>query len=76
LCLVEAKKYRPDRPVGIEIVRQLYGTFCDEQANSAMLVTTSRFTRDAHEFQEKHKYQLQLREYAHVVDWLFKFGRK
>jgi len=76
LCLVEAKKYRPDRPVGIEIVKQLYGTFCDEQANSAMLVTTSRFTRDAHEFQAKHNYQLQLREYAHVVDWLFRFGRK
>lgn len=29
LCLVEAKRYRHDRPVGVELVRQLYGTLVD-----------------------------------------------
>ena len=48
LCLVEAKKFRTDRKVGVGLVRTLYGTLCDYQANSAMLVTTSSFSPDAH----------------------------
>jgi len=70
LCLIEAKKHRKDRPVGVHLVRNLYGTFCDEQANSAMLVTTSYFTDDAAKFREKHKYQLTLKDYTDVVGWL------
>jgi hypothetical protein len=73
LCLVEAKKYRPDRKVGVELVRTLYGTLCNYQANSAMLVTTSSFSPDAVAFQMKHQYQLSLREYAHVVDWIQRY---
>ena len=70
LCLVEAKRYRRDRKVGVDLVRKLYGTLCDSQANSAMLVTTSCFTSGAQEFQQRHKYQLALREYADIVQWL------
>jgi HJR/Mrr/RecB family endonuclease len=70
LCLIEAKKHRKDRPVGVQLVRNLYGTFCDEQANSAMLVTTSYFTEDAKNFRDKHKYQLTLKDYADIVGWL------
>jgi restriction system protein len=70
LCLVEAKKYSATRPVGVELVRSLYGTLCDFQANSAMLVTTSRFTTDAQNFQSKHKYQLNLKNYSNIVEWI------
>ncbi len=56
LCLVEAKKYRKDRTIGVELVRTLYGTLSDYQANSAMLVTTSSFSQDAHAFQRRHEY--------------------
>jgi len=76
LCLVEAKHYREDRKVGVELVRTLYGTLCDAQANSAMLVTSSSFTKDAYDFQQKHQYQLSLREYADVVNWILNFGKK
>lgn len=76
LCLVEAKHYREDRKIGVDLVRTLYGTLCDAQANSAMLVTSSSFTSDAKVFQQKHKYQLTLRDYADVVDWILKFGDK
>ena len=53
----------------------------DEQANSAMLVTTSYFSDDAKTFRDKHKYQLTLKDYADVVGWLAdyknqKTGRK
>jgi restriction system protein len=73
LCLVEAKKYRKDRKIGVDLVRTLYGTLCDYQANSAMMVTTSTFSPDAHEFQQRHQYQLSLRDYSDVVTWITKF---
>jgi hypothetical protein len=76
LCLVEAKRYSPDRPVGVELVRNLYGALSDEQANSALLVTTSYFSPDAREFQRRHVYQLSLREYQDVVGWLMKCRRQ
>jgi restriction system protein len=76
LCLVEAKHYREDRKIGVDLVRTLYGTLCDAQANSAMLVTSSSFTSGAKEFQQKHEYQLTLREYADVIEWIMKFGNK
>jgi len=76
LCLVEAKHYREDRKIGIDLVRTLYGTLCDVKANSAMLVTSSSFTHDAKEFQKRHSYQLSLRDYADVVNWILKFGSK
>lgn len=74
LCLVEAKHYREDRKIGVDLVRTLYGTLCDAQANSAMLVTSSSFTKDAREFQQKHQYQLSLRDYADLVTWIIKYG--
>jgi restriction system protein len=76
LCLIEAKKHRKDRPVGVQLIRNLYGTFCDEQANSAMLVTTSYFTDDAKKFQDKHKYQLALKDYADIVAWLANYKKE
>jgi restriction system protein len=70
LCLIEAKKHRKDRPVGVQLVRNLYGTFCDEQANSAMLVTSSHFTPEAKKLEARHKYQLALKDYTDVIEWL------
>jgi restriction system protein len=70
LCIVEAKHYRPDRPVGVQLVRNLYGVFCDREANSSLLVTSSYFTPDAMDFQSRHKHVLELRDYAHVIDWI------
>jgi restriction system protein len=70
LCLVEAKRYRHDRVIGIELVRQLYGTLIDADASSAMLVTTSSFSSGAKAFQQKHQYKLTLRDYGHIVEWI------
>ena len=76
LCLVEAKRFSKDRPVGVSIVRSLYGTFCDYQANSCLLVTTSTFTRDARIFQRRHEYQIGLKDYLDVVDWIKRYRLK
>lgn len=76
LTLVEAKRYGKTKPVGVSIIRSLYGTLCDYDANSAMLVTTSRFSKDTKEFQKKHPYRLALREYSDVVEWINKYKGK
>ena len=76
LCLVEAKQYNKLRPVGVAVVRSLFGTLVDHQATSALLVTTSRFATPAKEFQERHKYQLSLKDYGDVVSWLAQHERK
>ena len=76
LCLVDAKKYREDRKIGVSMVRTLYGTLCDYQANSAMLVSTSKYSKDAHALQQKHQYQLSLRDYTDVAGWIQRYGTK
>lgn len=76
LFLIEAKKYRRDRKIGVDLVRSLYGTLCDHKANSAVLVTTSSFTPDAHDFQRKYEYQLALRDYGHLVQWIQCYKQK
>jgi len=72
LTLVEAKQYDERRPVGVSLVRSLFGTLVDHKATSAMLVTTSRFAKPAQQFQERHKYQLTFKNYDDVVSWLLK----
>jgi restriction system protein len=72
LSLVETKQHNKNRPVGVSLVRSLYETVVDHQASSGMLVTTSRFAKPAKQFQEKHRYQLELKDYGDVVNWLLK----
>ena len=73
LCLVEAKRYRADRTVGVGLVRELFGTLADANATSAMLVTTSSFSPDAKAFQRRHEYKLALRDYGNVVSWIDRY---
>jgi restriction system protein len=46
----------------------------DYQASSAMLVTTSSYSKDARALQQKHKYELSLREYTDVAGWIQRYG--
>lgn len=70
LCLVEAKRYANTHKVGVELVRQLYGVLCDHLATSAMLVTTSSFTKGAKDFQQKHEYEMSLKDCSDVLKWI------
>jgi restriction system protein len=76
LMLVEAKHYRASNKIGVSLVRNLYGTLCDYQANSAMLVTTSSFSKDARMLQQKHRYQLKLNDYTDVAEWIQAYGKR
>lgn len=76
LCyLVEAKAYRPDRPVGIATVRHLYGVVERERATHGVIATTSTFTRDAIMEAEAMKYRLTLADFRRVLDWLQEYRR-
>lgn len=72
LYLVECKKYALDNPVGVEIVRALYGNVQAERATAGVLVTTSVFTKGARDFQRHVQYQLSLRDYAELHRWIRK----
>ena len=67
--IIECKKYREDRPVGLDIVRSLYGLGLDLRVTNVLLATTSYFARDALKYKAS-KYTLELRDYEGVVDWL------
>lgn len=43
----ECKQQEPRNPVGVEIVRELYGVIERDRIDKGVIVTTSRFTRDA-----------------------------
>ena len=62
---------------GVEMVRTLYGTLCDYHANSAMLATTTTFSREeARDFEQKHKYQLALQDYTAMATWIQEYRTK
>jgi hypothetical protein len=75
LYLIECKRYAATRPVGVDIVRGLYGVATTERASCGLIVTTSHFTRGAKEFADKVKYQMSLRDYSDLVNWLGEYPR-
>jgi hypothetical protein len=76
LYLVECKRYGPSRPVGVDLVRGLYGVAKAEGASCGILATTSRFTKDAQEFARRFQYQLSLRDHTNIVAWLEQYLRR
>jgi HJR/Mrr/RecB family endonuclease len=73
LCLVEVKRYRQDRKVGVELVRQLYGTVTHEEASYGLLVTSSSFSKEAMRFEQVHRYRIGLKDFGHVLEWTRRF---
>lgn len=72
LYLVECKRFAPDRPVGVALVRHLHGVVQAKQASGGVLATTSRFTRGAREFERKVQHQIALRDYFDLHGWLLR----
>jgi HJR/Mrr/RecB family endonuclease len=70
LYLVECKHHRPCNPVGVSIVRQLYGVVEQERATAGLLITTSSFTEDARKFREPIKHRITLHDFNAVAEWV------
>ena len=67
LIYVECKKYAPDRPVGVNLVRELYGTISADKATAGLLITTSYFSQDAINFKNQVSHQLSLIDYVKLI---------
>ncbi|MBU1723414.1 MAG: restriction endonuclease, partial [Gammaproteobacteria bacterium] len=70
LYVVECKKYAPDNPVGVGLIRQLNGVVQAERATAGILATTSFFTKGAKEFQARLSHQIGLKDYVGIQEWL------
>lgn len=70
LYVVECKKYAPDHPVGVGLIRQLNGVVQAEKATAGILATTSFFTKGAKEFQSRVAHQMGLKDYLGLQEWL------
>lgn len=68
--LVEVKHFAPNRPVGVGIVRALYGVKKLNLASKGILVTSSYVSRDArHEFSRVIPWELDFAERDKVIEW-------
>ena len=73
--LIECKRPDPEKPVGVRVVRELYGIKMHEKATKAIAVTTTHFTADAHAFEEQHQWELELKEFAELQEWIATYLR-
>ena len=53
--IVECKHWGENHKVDVSVVRSMYGVQSAEQANKSVIVTSSKFTRDARKFAEEQK---------------------
>lgn len=70
LYLAECKRYAPNRPVGVEYVRALYGVVENEKASRGIIATTSHFTKGAKSFSLESKWRIGLRDYLSIQAWI------
>ena len=70
LTIVDCKKYASNRPVGVELVRTMYGTLVMEHASHAIVATTSRFTEDAKTAANTYRYQISLKDHVDILNWM------
>ena len=75
LGLVQCKRWRPDRPVGISVVRELYGVVEAERATFASLFTTSYFSRKSLDFQRRFVHRISLKDYETIRAMLAELSR-
>ena len=53
--IVECKHWGEDHKVDVSVVRSVYGVQVATHANQSVIVTSSKFTKDAREFAEEQK---------------------
>lgn len=67
LIYVECKHYSPERPIGVNLVRELYGTISADEATAGLLITSSYFSKDAINFKNKVKHRISLMDYIQLI---------
>ncbi len=70
LTFVECKHFSPDNPVGVGIVRSVYGVQKIHRANKSLIVTSSHFTKDAIELTKPIANEVELKDHTDIKSWL------
>jgi HJR/Mrr/RecB family endonuclease len=73
---VECKKFSPHIPVGVRLVRELYGTVIADRVTAGLLVTSSYFSKEAIQFSEQVKTQIALMEFIDLRKWILDLDKK
>lgn len=68
--LIECKRPDPGGYVDVRPVRELYGVKVSEGATKAILATTAYFSPDAKILFEKHKWELEPKDYDDLKGWI------
>ncbi|WP_273565872.1 restriction endonuclease [Maribacter halichondriae] len=67
---VECKKFAPNRPVGVNLVRELAGTIHTDRVTAGLMITSSYFSPDAIQLSEKIKHQMELIDFVRLKEWI------
>ena len=70
LFIVLCKRYKRERLVRIGEVRELYGIKGHFAATKALMATTSFYTKPSRVFEEKHKWEIELKDYHDLLKLL------
>ncbi len=68
--LIQCKRLAPEKKVSVAPVRELLAVKHDLGGSKAVLATTVYFTRDALMFIERHRWDLEGKDYDGVVAWI------
>lgn len=68
--LIECKRPDIGNNIGIRPVRELFGVKQDEKATKAILATTSYFSKDALQFFERNKWELEYSDFDGIMNWI------
>lgn len=68
--LIECKRYQRQNPVGVSIIRGLYGVLCTENATKGLVVTSSHFTKGARDFESRNIERVSLHDYNVLTEWV------
>lgn len=76
LFAFECKRYGPDKPIGVDLLRALFGTISHgpTKANKGVLVTASRFTSGARRFLLTEP-SLDGKDFNGIVGWLGEYAK-
>jgi hypothetical protein len=73
LMYVECKHFAKDRPVGVDIIRQVIGVKELYKPNKSLIVTSSFFTKDALREKSLIDSQLDLKDHKDIKNWLGRY---
>ena len=74
--LVECKRNREDRPIGINVIRSFSDVIKTNNVNKGIICTTSYFSEEAKERERLTPYLLELKDRFDILDWVSDYIQK